>query len=378
MNTEAKPGGLVDINELKTLFIGAVTDPEQTWATFRQDERDVKSIFLGYTLPLVVGSVVVAAVLSFVFGTQGLVFTTGRSFTGMLQEMLVGSLTGCIGLALLAAIVMWVARLFGGEGRYEAALSMSTLVAVPAMLASIPGALPWIGWLIQLGAAIYSLVLLYRAIPVFLQLESSRRPLHYICSLVAMIVANLVLGAVFGGVLVSSDERAVRGALSERSSSGEGMFGNLIAMAELYEAAERDTYDAPRNGEVSRDQLRNFLRVAEDTAARQARYVQELAAAQQQLSAAEADGGIGAMFSAMRAVSTGMAAGGAAFNAEMAAVKESGGNWAEHMWVRERLMRARYEIADEQGQAANRALYQREKAGIDKTLDQLSMATLGQ
>jgi len=378
MNTEAKLGGTIDINELKTLFLGAVTDPEQTWETFRQGQRDVKAIFLGYTLPLVVGSVVVAAVLSFVFGTQGLVFTAGRSFTGMLQEMITGSLTGCIGIALLAAVVMWVARLFGGEARYDAALSMSTLVAVPAVLAGIPGALPWVGWLIQLGAGIYSLVLLYKAIPVFLQLESSRRPLHFIGSLVVMIVANLILGAVFGGLLGNSDERAVREALSGRSSSNEGMFGNIVAMAELYEAAERDTYGAPRNSEVSREQLRDFLRVAQDTAARQARYVEELAAAQQQLSAAESDGGIGAMFSAMRAVSTGMAAGGGAFNAEMAAVKESGGNWAEHLWVRERLMRARYDIADEPGQAANRSLYQREKTSIDQALDQLSMTNLGQ
>lgn len=375
MSTEAKLGGMIDINELKTLFLGAITDPEQTWATFRQNQPDAQRVFLAYTLPLVLGSTIAAAVLAFVFGTQGLVFSAGRSFTAMLQEMLVGSLAGCIGIGLLAGITLWLARLFGGEGRFDAALSMSTLAAVPGFLSNIPGALPWIGWLILLAGGIYSLILLYKAIPVFLQLESGRRPLHYICSLVLMLVVNFVLGAMFGGLLGNSDERAMREALSGGTSTSDGLFGNIEAMAALYEAADNDRYEAPGDGEVSGEQLRDFLRVAEDTSARHARYLDELAAVEAQLSGAEAEGGVGALFGAMRAVSTGMAASTGAFNAEMAAVKESGGNWAEHLWVRERLQRARFEIADEPGQSANRALYERERDGIDQALDQLSLAT---
>ena len=378
MSTEAGTSGKIDIDKLKHLIVGALTEPRQTWDTFRQSQPDAKSLFLGLTLPLVVGATVVAAILAFILGTQDLMLT-GRSFGALLSEIVLGSLLGCIGLALLAGIALWIAQLFGGGGRYEAALAMSTLVAVPALLAGIPGALPWIGWLIQFAGGIYSLVLLYQAIPVFLELESGRRTLHYICTLVLVLVVNMVLGAVFGGLMVGDQERALREALSGNSAASEaGLFGSLDNMARLYESAANDSYEPPDDGELSSGQVERFLGVARDTAARHARYLDEFRLADEQMTEANADEGFGALLGAMRAVSSGMAASSGAFNAEMAAVKESGGNWAEHQWIRERLRRARYEIADEPGQEANRALYQRWQADIDQALEQLLMAGQGQ
>ena len=198
MSNEASPTGMIDIDKLKTLVIGALSEPRKTWEAYRAELPDTKTVFLGFTLPLVVGVALVAAVLAFVLGSQGLF--GGRSVAMLLRQIVFGSLSGCIGLLLLAYIAQQVARWFGGSGQYNAALAMSTLVTVPALLAGVPGVLPWVGWLLQLAGAVYSLVLLYQAIPVFLEVSNDKRPLHYICTLVLAVIVNMVLGALFVGV----------------------------------------------------------------------------------------------------------------------------------------------------------------------------------
>ncbi|MEN8719566.1 MAG: Yip1 family protein [Oceanococcaceae bacterium] len=354
---------MIDIAKLQPLVLGALTAPRETWDRYRDPVPDPKNVFLGFTLPVVVTLTVVAALLSFVFGTQDVFFAgSGRSVLALLREMVLGSLLGLAGIALMAYLVLALARVFGGSGEYGGALAMVSLVAVPALLAGVPGALPWIGWLIQLAAGIYSLVLLYQAIPVFLHIDGGKRPLHFIASVLTMVVINVILGALFGASAPVEDRPARQVASGAPLGLGE--------MAALQEAAAEDRYEPPRNGEVSREQVRQLLRVADDTVARRARYLAEAEKADSELSQSNVDG-FAAMARALGSAASGISAGVRALSAEMEAVKALGGNWAEHQWVRERLQRARFGIADEPGQDANRALYAREKAQIDAALDQL-------
>lgn len=354
---------MIDIGNLLVLVRGALLQPRDTWTRYRDSAPSTATVLIGYAAPVVVGASVAAAVLSFVFGTQDFWFAgSGRSVLGMLREMLLGSLFGLIGLGVLAGAVLVLARLFGGSGGYHRAFAMCSLVATPALIGAIPGALPWIGWLIQLAAAIYSLVLLYQAIPVFLDLDGARRPLHFIATLALVLVVNLLLGALFGAG--AGDEDAAARQLAARSSAG------ISEVVALREAADRDRYTPPDSGAVSNAQLRRFVKIAEATARRRERYLAELAEADAKID--ESEEGLAAFARAVGTLSSAAGAGARAANAELEAVKQDDGNWAEHQWVRERLQAARYEIDDGPGHEANRRLYLQEQAAIDRAFEQLT------
>jgi hypothetical protein len=184
---------MIDFKTLQALVTGAIFQPRQAWERYRDSTPSTQTVLLGYALPVVVGTTVAAALLSFVFGTQDFwISGSGRSFVAMLREMVLGSLLGVVGLGILAGVVLVLARVFGGSGGYDRAFAMCSLVATPALVGAVPGALPWIGWLIQIAAVIYSLVLLYQAIPVFLNVEGGKRPLHFIATLVLVAAATNV------------------------------------------------------------------------------------------------------------------------------------------------------------------------------------------
>jgi hypothetical protein len=354
---------MIDFKTLQALVTGAIFQPRQAWERYRDSTPSTQTVLLGYALPVVVGTTVAAALLSFVFGTQDFwISGSGRSFVAMLREMVLGSLLGVVGLGILAGVVLVLARVFGGSGGYDRAFAMCSLVATPALVGAVPGALPWIGWLIQIAAVIYSLVLLYQAIPVFLNVEGGKRPLHFIATLVLVAVINVTLGAVLG-IGGGSDERAAR-EIAARSSSG---ISEIVA---LREAADRDRYAPPANGEVSRAQARRLIKVAADTAQRRERYLAGLAKADEKM--ADSEQGLAAFARAVGSLSGAAGAGARALNAELEAVKQDGGNWAEHQWVRERLQSARFEIDDGPGHAHNRRLYLDEQAGLDRALEQLA------
>jgi hypothetical protein len=353
---------MIDFRSLQAVVTGAILGPHETWARYRDSAPSTQTVLLGYALPVVVGTTVVAALLSFVFGTQDFWLAgSGRSFVAMLREMLLGSLLGIVGLGILAGVVLVLARAFGGSGNYDRAFAMCSLVATPALIGAIPGALPWIGWIIQLAAAIYALVLLYQAIPVFLDVAGGKRPLHFIATLVVVFVVNAVLGAVLG--IGRDDQRAAR-EIAARSSGG---ISEIVA---LREAADSDRYTPPASGEVSRAQVRRLLKVATDTAQRRERYLAELAQADAKM--AESEQGLAAFARAVGSLSGAAGAGARALGAELEAVKQEGGNWAEHQWVRERLQAARFEIDDGPGHAHNRRLYLEEQAALDRAFEQLA------
>lgn len=352
---------MIDLAALKPLVVGAITAPRATWQAQQARAADAQTVLLGYTVPVVVASTVLGALLSFVFGTQEVFFSgAGRSVVGMLREMLLGSVLGLAGLALFAWIALVLARAFGGLGSYAAALTMVSLVATPALVAGVPGALPWIGWIVQLLGAVYSLVLLYQAIPVFLAVEGRKRPLHFTATLAVVIVANVVLAAVFGGAAGGSDART-------REVASRSSFGISEAL-ELREQAETDRYTPPSSGEVSEAQVRRLIQVAEQTERRRQRALAETEKATPESTDGE---GFAAMAHSLGSLSGAAGASLRALNAELESVKQDGGNWAEHQWVRERLSAARHGVDEGPGSAQNRALVQRHQAALDRALAQL-------
>jgi hypothetical protein len=321
-------------------------DAEATWRGYLAEAGDWKKTAVLLTGPLIIAAVVVAYVL----GLLG----SGVSLLGRptLASSLLGIVTGAIAVAVVAFIFSAFASFFGGKGTFALGLAATTLAFVPAYIGQALSGLPWIGWLLSIGLAIYALVLLWRIIPIYLEVPDGKRAAHYIASLVACVVVFLVLSTILGGALFGRAGNPSIGTQSGTPTSG--FLGGLARQGELMTAAEEDRYDPPSDGELTERQVREFVRVmerfAEVSIEREQRLkeIAERAERDEQVSLRE----LGNVFSGVAEI--------AGLNtAEIEIVKSAGGNWAEHQWVKQQLRTARIQQGDgSEAIAHNYELYQ--------------------
>ena len=115
---------------------------------------------------------------------------------------------------MIAFIFDFLVGVFADERDFDAAYAVVGLAVIPAALGNAAAPLPWVGWLVSLAASIYSLMLAYRFIPVFLNLPEASRVKHFVVSIVAALLVNILvsitLGFTFGPAIMSvhaSDHR---------------------------------------------------------------------------------------------------------------------------------------------------------------------------
>ncbi len=326
---------MIDLKRTLSLISGGMFDPEQTWRSYLPEAGDWKKTALLLTGPLII----LAALAAYVLGFLG----SDASFFGQFRPTIVSTIMTIITSAITAAVVAFVfsamAGAFGGRKSFALGLAATTFAFIPGYLGQAVTWLPWIGGLLALGLFVYALVLLWKIIPIYLEVPDGKRVGHYILSLVATIAVMVVFSMTIGRLLYPSTDRPSFDSMPERqttgSPSGSGMFGELARQGELMQAAEEDRYDPPADGRLSEDQVREFIRVMQRTAELQ----QERTARLEEL-AEKADSDEDISFSDLGSMMSGVTEVAGLQTSEIEVVKSAGGNWAEHQWVRESLRTA--------------------------------------
>jgi hypothetical protein len=103
-----------------------------------------------------------------------------------------------IGYAVAAFVFCFFAGLFKGRKDFNRALAALTLAAVPGSVGTVLSSIPFVGWLISLGLGIYSLVLLYRIQPLYLEVPEDSQVVHFVASLLGTMIAVAVVSVVLG------------------------------------------------------------------------------------------------------------------------------------------------------------------------------------
>jgi hypothetical protein len=319
---------MLDLKRTIELTKGALFDPEPTWRDYLPEAGDWKRTALLLTGPLIVAT----AIISYLLGTL-------RGDAGMFgfRPTLASTVLSIVALALAAGVVAFVvsalAAAFRGKSSFPLALAATTLAFVPGYVGSALSGLPWIGFLLSIGLFIYSLVLLWRIIPIYLEVPVGSRAGHYVVSLLTCFVAMLVINVTVGGMLygaasslgLEAPQRAQNGALG----------GGIVGQAALLASAAEDTYAPPADGRLTEQQVQTFVRVMQRTSELQAEVdarlqdVVERAENDQQLS-----------FRDLTQLMRGATEIAGLQTTEAEVVKTGGGNWAEHQWVRESLRTA--------------------------------------
>lgn len=344
---------MFDLNRTLQLVSGALFDAEATWRSYLPEAGDWKKTAFLLTGPLIIASVV----LGYLIGLMGSDASMFGQFRPTLVTSLFSIITGAIAAVVVAFIFSAFSGLFGGKSGFALGLAATTLAFVPGYLGQALTWLPWIGGLLALGLAIYALVLLWRIIPIYFEVPDSKRAAHYIVSLIATIAVFFILSTTVGRILypqqAMSPFAGTSGFGSRDSGSDSGLFGGIARQAELYEAAENDTYTPPSDGKLTDRQVQEYIRVMD-------RVTEALADKEEQMReiAERAEKNEEMSLRDMSTMMSGMTQTAGMNTLEIEMVKGGGGNFAEHRWVKESLRTAWLQKDINDAVAHNYALFQ--------------------
>lgn len=172
-----------------------ILQPTEEFERIDQETPTTGSLYTGYALPLIVASAVASAIGGMVFG-YGAVFVHWKlSPLAAVSQAVIAIVFGLIGVWLLAKIVDFLAPNFGGQKSDLKSTQVAVYAGTAAWVASLFGIFPPVGFLAILG--LYSLYLLYRALPILMKAPQEKAGMYT----GAVVVAAIVIGIVFSAIM---------------------------------------------------------------------------------------------------------------------------------------------------------------------------------
>ncbi len=348
-----------DINKTLSLIKGGLLDHRTTWQSYLGENPGWIHTVVTLTAPLMVVNVLLSLVFSRIAGGYAYYALHSNFFMALVLSLIMAT----VGIAIAAFVFSFLAGTFKGKHNFDRAVAAISLAAIPAWVAGpIAALVPFIGFFVALAGGIMSLVFLYRIMPLALEVPDEKRTVHFITSLVAVVVLNAIVGSFMGFGGMGSDMRSSafsKRDTTSRSVTGFGMFGEIERQGRLINAANSDAYTPPDDGELTEAQVRDYIKVLEKTRAIQEEYAKKMQKLSDDMQAKE-EAGKNLSLTDLTRMYSGVSTIASAGNAEMEVVITGQGNWAEHSWVKEQLRTAHIQRGDgSDAMAHNYELYKK-------------------
>jgi hypothetical protein len=335
----------------------AILQPESLWREEAAKNIDVKSFLQTLVLPVIVAVSIVSGVLTKVLGYHipviGVIYP---SWSDMVMQIIGTIILYIISIVILSWIAGYLAGIFGGKNDMGKALSMVFWISIPSLIGQVLGTIPYIGWIIALGLGIYSLVLLYKAIPIFLNVPLAERVKHFILFMIGAFVVSVLINMSFGRLFTSenmiqniesdiikeANTPVVKHKSSEKKmTKPENPLEDYVESMtkgdynkEVVEATAQDTFTPPEDGKLRKEQVEKFLILAQKVKKVEQEQASKLKEKYEKKEKSD-DFSISDFFNGLKDISN-MA------TLELKVVKANGGNWAEYQWIKDRIREAYY------------------------------------
>ena len=193
----------MDFNSLITLFKRGILEPEQLWQEERSRNYLLADFLKSKALPLIIVTTLLATLGILLFGYR-VPFTDivmHPTFRETIMAFISSIVMFLVSITIFGWLSSYIVSLLGGKFDFTNGVVMMVLVSIPSMVGKIFGTIPYIGMIIAIIASIYSLILLYRAPTIMLDLPAENRTkaiiLFILASIVVSILLSLTLGQIF-------------------------------------------------------------------------------------------------------------------------------------------------------------------------------------
>ena len=338
------------INELKQ----SIVKPEPLWQEKAEATRAWMELYKTTILPVIAVVAIVSALLTKLFGYHIPIVGVIRPTMGdMLMQALGTIVIYSISILALGWLAAWLAGMMGGKDAMDRGVAMLFWTSVPSLAGQLLSPIPMVGWVIGLGLGIYTLMLLYRAIPVFMEVPTESRAKHFVLFLVASIAFSMLLGSTIGKLFSPSgmyeemkESMPMSKEITAKEKTGEqkspdkyieeyvgSMMGGDYGQKVIEESA-KDSFMPPEDNLLTPKQVEEFVALAKKVAVVRKEQAEALKLKYDKLEKQD-EASFADIFNGLKDLS-GVA------TLEMKVVKSNGGNWAEYQWVKDRVREAYY------------------------------------
>ena len=184
-----------DYTKTLALVKGGLLDHESTWKTYLENCPNWQQTALVLTGPLFLVSVLLTHIFSRITGSYAMYAYGGNWFMALITAVVMGA----ISFFIVVLVFNYLAGTFKGTPDFSRAFAAVSLSVIPSWVASpIAALIPFIGFLVALAGGILSLVFLYRIMPMALNVTDDKRVVHFVVSLVAVIVIMMIVVVTLG------------------------------------------------------------------------------------------------------------------------------------------------------------------------------------
>lgn len=194
---------MVDVAALIARTRGMIAQPEATLTEHADPLPPWQVVASQHALPIIIASAVISSLL-FVMLAPALA-PAGIEVPGLdlvLVQLLLRVAINFLAIAVMAGVVMTFSGMFGGSRDFNAAFMLVALAMTPHYVAEAILPVPLIGPIVAIVGLVYSLVVLYRGVPIVLHLPPQNRGKHFFMSLLSLFLITLLAGLALGPLLL--------------------------------------------------------------------------------------------------------------------------------------------------------------------------------
>jgi len=239
-----------------------LTTPRTEWPVAAAEPATVGSLYSGYIVLVAALPAIAGFIKGSLIGAGGFGITV-RTPIGMgLVGMVLGYLLSLLVVYLMALIINALAPTFSGQKDPVQALKTVAYAWTASWIAGICVIIPWLGWLIAIAGAIYSIYLLYLGLPSTMKCPPEKAAGYTAVSvivaivlswIVALIVGGVIGAAVYGGAAMSGMH--VTGSTGDTVSfDKDSALGQLAAMGQRADQASKELEAAQKSGDHAAEQ----------------------------------------------------------------------------------------------------------------------------
>jgi hypothetical protein len=248
-------GDFMDFNKFIARVTAILTTPATEWPKVADEPATLGGLYRNYILVLVAVPVLCGFIKMSFLGMHIPLMGTVRVGVGAgLRGMLVGYVLAVVAVYLVSLLINALAPTFGGQKNSLQALKTVAYAYTAAWVAGIGQLLPWIGILVTLAGAIYSIYLLNLGLPHTMKCPPGKSKAYTAVTIVAAILAGwivaIVAGSVggYGAMMRGTGGVAMEGS-EELQYDKDSVLGKLAQMGKRAEEASRKLDAAQKSGD---------------------------------------------------------------------------------------------------------------------------------
>ena len=240
----------MDINKIIARVKAILTTPKTEWPVIGAEPATVADLYKNYIVFLAAIPAIMGFIKSSFIGTSMLGFTYRAPIGAGLTSAIVGYLLSLALCFVMALIIDALAPTFGAQKSQVQALKVVAYSYTASWVASIGWLVPWLGWLVVLAGAVYSIYLLYLGLPSTMKNPPEKSGGYTAVAIIIAIVLSWVVMLVVGGIVGTG--AVMSGALNQTGSvtiDKDSQLGKLQAWSEKVEAASKQVETAQKSGD---------------------------------------------------------------------------------------------------------------------------------